>query len=220
MEQRYKYNQSKYPFGQLVSSLFEVPEHEMDNLHKRLPENIQYEALFTQQTDSSTWFHKKFYEKLNSGWPEFIDTYRNLVREVVQPIMETEELIFQKTPTFRVHLPGNLAVGAFHKDSGYNHQPNEINFIIPLTEAFESNTMIVESEPGKMDFHQVEMHPGELLRFHGSQCTHGSLPNKTGKSRVSLDFRVLRPEEYDPEFDKKSMTKGIKFIVGGYYDRF
>ena len=148
-----------------------------------------------------------------------VNLYKKFVCDVVKPIVGEEELIYQATPTFRVHIPGNLAVGAFHRDRDYNHPPKEMNFIIPLTKAWESNTLIVESEPDKLDFRQIEMEPGQLLQFDGNNCLHGSLPNKTGATRVSMDFRVMKPSDHDPEFDTKSMTRKMKFVVGGYYER-
>ena len=92
------------------------------------------------------------------------------------------------------------------------------NFITAITPMFESNTVIVESEPGKMDFHQLELQPGECTRFDGNKCTHGNLPNKTGLSRVSFDFRVMLFEDYNENHDLTSLSKGNKFLIGHYYE--
>jgi ectoine hydroxylase-related dioxygenase (phytanoyl-CoA dioxygenase family) len=130
-----------------------------------------------------------------------------------------EDIIYQKWPTFRVHLPNNLAVGAWHTDAEFNHPEGEINFILPITRMFESNTVITESEPGLRDFKQVELEPGELFVFNGNKCMHGNLPNKTGSTRISLDFRVLKKSDYSSEKNKSSITTNTKFVVGEYYER-
>jgi len=217
MEKFYSYDIEKYPFDKIVLGVFDNTP--LNQLHLLIPTELIPTELYTQKNDSESVLHKKFYKKLNEGWPEMNEVYRSFIKNVIMPILGEEEIIFQKTPTFRAHIPNNLAVGAFHKDKDYNHPPKEINFIIPLTKAYESNTVIVESEPGKMDFHQVEMEHGQLLQFNGNECLHGNLPNKTGVTRVSLDFRVMKLKDYDPNFSTKSMTIKKKFEIGGYYEK-
>ena len=152
---------------------------------------------------------------MRSGWEEFFCVYRNFINNFVMKQIG-EPIICQKWPTFRVHLPNNLAVGAWHTDSEFNHPDGEINFLLPITRMFESNTIITESEPGLKDFKQIELEPGELFMFNGNKCTHGNLPNRTGFTRVSLDFRVLKKSDYK-ENNKTSITTGTKFKVGEYY---
>ena len=38
--------------------------------------------------------------------------------------------------------------------------------------------------------------PGECVKFYGSQVLHYTVPNTTGATRVSFDFRVIRREEW------------------------
>lgn len=220
MEKFYTYDTEKYPFDKIVADEFGVLTSQLDQLHRLIPEDQLPTELFTQKNDSATFLHEIFYARLHKdGWPGLLDTYKQFICEVIKPIMGEDELIYQATPTFRVHIPGNLAVGAFHRDKDYNHPPHEINFIIPLTKAFESNTLIAESEPDKLDFRQIEMKPGQLLQFDGNSCLHGSLPNKTGVTRVSMDFRVMKLQDHNTEYQTKSMTRKMKFVVGGYYER-
>lgn len=217
MEQYYTYDVEQYPFKRLLSEVFD--NHPLDRIHELIPEEERPQELYTQKTDSNSFLHQKFYAKLHEGWPELVDTYKAFICDVIKPIIGTDALIYQKTPTFRAHIPNNVAVGAWHRDMDYNHPPTEVNFIIPITRCFESNTVITESEPGKMDFHQLEMEYGQLVQFDGNKCTHGNLPNKTGVTRVSLDFRVVKPEKHDEEFKTRSMTRKMKFVVGGYYEK-
>ena len=86
-----------------------------------------------------------------------------------------------------------------------------------MTHMFESNTVILEQTPNTLDFKQMELYPGELLMFNGNNCLHGNLPNRTGLTRVSLDFRVMLKNHYDPKNTQTSMTTNKKFTLGNYY---
>ena len=83
-------------------------------------------------------------------------------------------------------MKGNLAVGGYHKDRDYNHSEHEINFFVPLTEAFDSNTVWVESEEDKGDFSPMEASYGEYYMWNGANLTHGNKKNDTGRTRVSF----------------------------------
>jgi len=105
----YKYQTKKYNFTTLIENLFEC--NNLSKLHEKIPENKKYNELFKVGHDSSTTFHEIFYKKLNSTWVEFDDVYYDFVKlakNIVFP--NTDEVLYQKSPTFRVHLPNNLAV--------------------------------------------------------------------------------------------------------------
>merc|ERR1711907_775248 len=101
-------------------------------------------------------------------------------------------------PSFRVNLPNNTAIGfrpgrgdpedqiGLHTDGEYEHPSGEINFILPLTPMFGSNSLYVESEPGKGDYSPVTQRPGFVFRFYGNQCRHFNVVNLSGHTRVSL----------------------------------
>jgi hypothetical protein len=82
------------------------------------------------------------------------------LREVISPQMGGGVLQYQRAPTLRVYTPSTSAMGKMHNDCDYNHQPSEINFWLPLTTVFGSNTMWVESEENKGDFHPLTMKYG------------------------------------------------------------
>jgi hypothetical protein len=215
MEKYYDYDLEKYDFPSLFQTLFN--RSDLENLHEDLEH--QYEFFSAPGKDSDTKFHRVFYDKMRAGWPEFLELYQRFIKETIVPIVGvTDSLIYQKWPSFRVHLPNNVAVGGWHKDGDYHHPAGEINFILALTSMFESNTTITESLPGKMDFHQLELEPGQFVRFNGNECVHGNLPNKTGATRISFDFRVMLPENYDATHNLTSLSKGNKFLIGHYYE--
>jgi hypothetical protein len=216
-----KYLEEKYNFRGLIENFFEAKE--LKNLHLQVPEGEKYDKLFEVGKDSSTIFHEKFYSKLKIGWPELVNTYEQFLLNVVLPDYNfaREEIVFQKTPTFRVHLPNNLAVGDFHRDRDYNHPEGEINFIIPLTYMYGTNTVWCESEYGKKDYHPVQrLNCGEYFMFDGNNLFHGNMINKTGFTRVSMDFRILPRKFYNTDSVSSSLTTKTKFIVGEYYKEF
>lgn len=209
------YNAHHYDFVGIVQKLFDI--HGLQNLHKIAGE--RYPELFEVGKDSSTIFHKLFYDKLRADWPEIVSAYEDFIKFIVAPKYD-EDFFYQKFPTFRVHLPGNIAVGAFHNDGDFHHPAGEVNFIIPLTNSRDTASCWVESEPGKKDFIPMEMNIGEVIEFNGNILTHGNKVNETGKTRVSLDFRILPISKYSENESAQSITTGTKFKEGDYYSRF
>ena len=60
------------------------------------------------------------------------------------------------------------------------------------------------------------MNYGEILKFDGANLLHGNKINKTGKSRISFDFRVLKKSDYDKDNSliKKSITQNKSRTIG------
>lgn len=211
------FNQYVFNFQDLVRELFN--HGNLQNIH--LLVDGKYISLFEVGKDSSTIFHKLFYDKYRAGWLEMQALYNKFIREVMAKIWVTD-FVYQAFPTFRVHLPGNLAVGAFHTDAEFNHPAGEVNYIIPLTNSNDTASVWVESEPGKADYLPITMELGRLIEFNGNKLRHGNKVNQTGKTRVSMDFRVLLMSDYQAAVGehKGSITLGTKFVIGGYYKLF
>ena len=131
-----------------------------------------------------------------------------------------KSFVYQAFPSFRVHIPNDQAIHKWHHDSDehHNHPDWEINFQVALTKMWDSNAMWLESVPGLGDFKPVEMEVGDYTIFYGNKCAHGNKENKTGKTRVSMDFRVLPYDKYDESSAKNSATAGTKFVIGHYYN--
>jgi hypothetical protein len=85
-----------------------------------------------------------------------------------------KKLFYQKIPTFRTQLVNNLGVFEFHKDKTYNHNQNEINFYLPFTDAYETNTIWVESEEDKGDYKPMNTLYGQVVMWNGCHLTHGN----------------------------------------------
>jgi len=208
----YKYSIRTFPFYALVAKCFGYED--LSELHNKMKPN----AKFTMENNSDTEYHKKFYQRLREGWQPFEEKYIGFIKEVVKPIV-SEEFVYQKWPTLRIHLPNNWATPEFHRDSqeGYNHPEGEINFIIPLTPCYKTNAVWAESSPDKGDFQPLEGGVGDLFSFDGNKCLHGNKVNLTESTRVSFDFRVLPYSKYSPSSSKQSNTTSTKFELGGYY---
>ena len=83
-------------------------------------------------------------------------------------------------------------------------------------EAFDTNTIWVESREDRGDFAPMECRYGELIQWDGSNLMHGNKVNKTKKTRISVDFRVMSYARYKPS-EHGSINTKTKFQIGGYY---
>ena len=208
-----KYNTSKYSFKNIVSDWFSVTE--LSKLH----EIEQYEH-FERETDQSTIWHKSFYKRIRSE-KSFDDIYTQFLTDVIKP-RYNEEIVYQKIPTFRVHLPGNVSVGEFHKDKHYRNvdwaeKVKETNYYLPLTKAYGTNTIWAESEEDKGDFKPFDSEYGECIEWDASNLKHGNKDNMTSNTRVSFDFRVIPKSRY-LESSHLTINTKIPFGIGGYYE--
>jgi hypothetical protein len=175
-------------------------------------------SLFERTSDQNTIYHSQFYKWARTN--EFIDLYESFIKTVVLPLYN-EKIIYQAIPTFRICLPNNIAVGEYHKDKNYRDEGwaskvKEYNFFLPFTDAFDTNTIWVESEEDKGDYAPMNCNYGECIQWDGSNLSHGNEINVTGKTRVSVDFRVIAESNYIPS-DKGSINTNTIFALGGYY---
>merc|ERR1712039_967532 len=69
--------------------------------------------------------------------------------------------------------------------------PAEANFWVPLVDVEGSNALWLESAPGQGDFQPRDLSVGQVLRFNGSLCRHHTVPNTSGRTRVSFDLRAI-----------------------------
>lgn len=187
-------------------------------IHKN--SDFVYHTKFERKNDQSTHYHKMFYDF--SRTHEFQDIYKSFVEEVIKPEFN-EEVVYQTIPTFRLHFPGNIAVGEYHRDRNYRDEAwarrvKEINFFLPFTDSFGTNTIWVESEEDKKDFYPIEIEYGQLVMWDGSNLLHGNKTNEERTTRVSFDFRVIPISRYEPS-DYGSINTKTKFELGGYYSK-
>jgi ectoine hydroxylase-related dioxygenase (phytanoyl-CoA dioxygenase family) len=209
------YSINDYYFNEIIK--LGLNENNLSEIHKS--PNFNYGEKFKRENDQSTHFHKQFYKIARSE--EFQKVYTEFIANVIKPLFG-EEIVYQKIPTFRTHFPGNLAVGEFHRDRNYRDvewakKVQEINFFLPLTKAFGTNTIWVESEEGKEDFHPIEADYGDVVMWDASNLLHGNKLNSEITTRVSFDFRVIPKSRYIPS-TYGSINMNSQFAIGGYYE--
>ena len=203
------YSTAKYDFQNRLEKLFGIKD--LSGINEKFD-------VFKRENDQSTPYHKLYYEWART--PAFTALYDAFIAEVVQPLYD-DKIVYQAIPTFRLALPGNIAVGEYHKDRNYRdadwaEKVKEHNFFLPFTDAFDTNTIWVESTIDKGDYAPMNCKYGELIQWDGSNLTHGNEVNITGKSRVSVDFRVMTESNYIPN-EHGSINTHTPFIKGGYY---
>ena len=142
------YDTRTYQFLDIIQYWFEdegiLPMSGLPNLHLERTYD-----LFERENDQSTIWHKCFYERIRKD-DSFNDSYTDFLHDIIKPRFG-EEIVYQKIPTFRVHLPGNISVGEFHKDKHYRNEDwadkvQELNYFVPLTKAYGTNTIWAEPE--------------------------------------------------------------------------
>jgi hypothetical protein len=195
------YSLAEYPFPRLITEL--LGEKDLSVLRDdELP-------VHSRETDNKTKWHQRFY----AGREVWAPLYHNFVMSFVAAQL-SEPFYFQATPTFRVHLPQNVAVGAYHSDGDYGHPAGEINLWVPLTRA--SGTCSVFIEEGHDRRRSISAWPGDVVVFDAVARRHGNEVNGERFSRVSFDFRVLPCRLYR-ESAARSVNMGMRFVPGEYY---
>ena len=113
-------------------------------------------------------------------------------------ILHGRRVIDYSINIFRIHQENNTSLIKYHTDSDYlvpdgchDMFRHEINFWMPVTKAYDTNSLWVESSPKKKDYSPINAEYGDIIQFDGPNLLHGTEINKTGQTRVSLDFRVV-----------------------------
>ena len=219
MINKFNYEKQKYRFVPIIEEWFSLNSMLPVNGITKLHEIKEYEH-FERENDQSTIWHQIFYDMIRKD-NLLNDTYIRFLKNVIKP-RYGEEIVYQKIPTFRVHLPGNVSVGEFHKDKHYRNvewaeKVKETNYYVPLTKAYGTNTIWAETEEDKGDFKPFNSDYGECIEWNASNLTHGNKDNVTKNTRLSFDFRVIPKSRYIDSSHLTINTK-IPFGIGGYYE--
>ena len=193
----YNFNENNYGFLDFFKDLYK--EDNLEDLHLKSEEYNKYKDRLClgilNDTDSD--LHKKFYEAIKLD-NKFKEKYCTLIKDIYKQFFpEEKHIIYQSYPSIRIQYPESVTIPP-HKDSDHlsNHPLGEKNFLIPITEMKNTNTIIIESEPDKKDFKSINLKPGEIFYFNGNTCTHYNENNKEGKLRISIDFRIILEKDY------------------------
>jgi len=207
----------------------------MENFHKILETNVlcDNEKIMSKQIkelgkDRNSVFYDDYHRFVDSN-DEFNNVYYKFINEHIKPIYGSK-IVVQKTPNLRISFPDSTAIGkhndekeenniiGLHKDADFGHHEDEINYIIPITEMFDTNSIYYEpSQESNISTEQyinLKLKTNEYFIGKFNKLLHFNKINKTGFTRISLDFRVIPYEMYMKNFD---YFKGTKFELGKYY---
>jgi len=210
------YNTGKYNFKDYIQKALNT--NTLSFIHKN--DDFIYNEKFKRENDQSTHYHKLYHDFSRTA--EFTELFKSFIEGVVKPQFG-EEVVYQTIPTFRLHFPGNIAVGEYHRDRNYRDEDwasrvKESKFFLTFTDSFGTNTIWVESEEGKEDFSPMEVEYGQIVMWDGTNLLHGNKTNEESTTRVSFDFRVMPMSRYEPSEHGSINTKS-KFALGGYYSK-
>jgi hypothetical protein len=121
----------------------------------------------------------------------FYQLYRHFMYKMLGPAVG-RPLSYSSHPKMRVHLPDTPSVSSFHSDVPVTRRIDQVNFWMPFTDVDDTAALWLESFYGRGDHAPVPVRYGEVLIFDGGYLSHGSVPNRTRTTRVSLDMRFCR----------------------------
>jgi hypothetical protein len=140
-----------------------------------------------------------------------------------------EKLLIQRTPNLRISFPNTTAIGkhaqsasndvvGLHRDADFGHHFTETNFIIPITDMYESNSLYYEptihSSLVFEAYTNLRMTTDQYFMGCLNQLKHYNKINTTRRTRMSLDFRVIPFSSYEAHLDD---FMGTKFEAGKQY---
>jgi len=225
----FNYDIHSHKFREYFENLYKTKNLEDLHYQSRDFEESKDVLQLGYLNDRDTDLHKVFYDDIKSN-----DTFKNLYISFVKDIYnyfypDEEFFIYQSFPSIRIQFPESVSIPP-HKDSDHlsNHPLGEKNFLIPITEMKDTNSIWVESRENKKDFKSYHLKYGNLFRFNGNTCTHYNKENKEGKLRISMDFRIILKKDYLNYINfsdlKKTNPRDLALnrpptlmLVGGYY---
>jgi len=234
----FQIHQCENPFPEIIQEMFSIIYQyngPLDKIHQLLDSSLltteqkeYHKHLHEWNQDRNSIFVKKFHEYVDTH-TLFNETYYKFVRENILPkFPEETKLFIQKTPNIRFSLPDNAAIGidpkdpdhiiGLHCDRQFGHHPTEMNFVIPITNMQASNSIYYEPFPNSnihpTHFENLVLHTNQYLQAYFNQIRHCNRINRTNKTRISFDIRIIPFSKYNehlPDF------KNTKFELGKYY---
>jgi len=180
------------------------------------------------QNDRESIFYKNYHEFIDSS-NTFNNAYFQFVNDYIKPLFsDGSPIVIQKTPNIRISFPNSAAIGKFeqengdviglHKDSDFGHHSDEINIVIPITKMFDTNSIYYEPTPDSNmstdNYINLNLKTNEFFIGNFNKLLHYNRLNNTGSTRISLDFRIIRYNDYMRNLKSFENTK---FEIGKYY---
>tara|TARA_A100001015_G_scaffold251215_1_gene290091 strand:- start:30 stop:1913 length:1884 start_codon:yes stop_codon:yes gene_type:complete len=225
----YSYEKENNKFMEFFQDLYQSKN--LENLFEQSKDFELLKDKVGSLDDRETDLHKKFYSEIKSN-DKFKNLYCKFVKDIYDEFFPNEKMmIYQSFPSVRFQFENSTVVPPHcDSDSLGCHPIGEKNFLLPITSMKETSSIYIESKPGLKDFESVNMEYGNLLFFNGNKCIHYNERNKEGNLRISLDFRIVKVEDYKRyvKFDQIMETNPrnadgsstrcpVKMLIGGYY---
>ena len=162
----------------------------LETLHKKQRNS---KLVINKQDEYSTIFHDVFRNNICIHQSDFHREYINFVSNVIFPFLGINHGLVSITPTLEIQFPNNFVTcqKKYDSDENYNIETGWVNFVIALTEMSGTSCLFIEKMPRMEDFKSVILKSGECICLNTNLCSHYNKINKTGKTRVSLQFSVF-----------------------------
>jgi hypothetical protein len=183
------YDTRSFPFaGLLKRDVFGV--RRLDLLHEYVRQRRRALGAGEALTLQDNLTLRRLMQDLADDSP-FYQLYRHFMYKVLAPAVG-RPLSYSSHPKMRVHLPDTPSVSSFHSDVPVTRRIDQVNFWMPFTDVDDTAALWLESFYGRGDYAPLPLRYGEVLIFDGGYLSHGSVPNRTRTTRVSLDMRFCR----------------------------
>jgi sporadic carbohydrate cluster 2OG-Fe(II) oxygenase len=202
--------------------------NEIKKINKNFSGNLNQIHQFIPKKDINS-VRLKCFQKINLlDWKKIIkDISLQQLINILGPDLQVQSKI-----NLSIQMPGDKSsILTGHSDSWSSDTPFQINLWIPLTDAYDSNSMFIFDDdyslrvfskisnnkkinikkPKNKDFISIKY--GNYVIFNPS-CIHGNILNKTSSTRLSLNLRFK--SAFSPEPNKYHQDR--KF--GTYYQNF
>jgi hypothetical protein len=238
-----KYDNILYNFNKIIKEIYEDNFNikiELENIHylldtnlindkdKEYYSNIPFFGINDRESIFIKVFHK-YYDNSN----KFIDLYKNFILNYIKPTFfpDEEYIVVQKTPNIRLHLPNCTNIGkrssdpndtiiGLHYDNEFNHDENEINLILPITNMYDTNSIYFEPFENSNILYDkycnLNLNKNNIAFLYLNKWKHYNMINNTNNTRISFDIRIIPFSKYS-DSNKNSETNKKKLIIGEYF---
>ena len=215
---------NKYNFNDSLENIHILLES--DNISQENKDYYKKIPIFGKN-DRQSFLVKDFYEYYDSN--DIIKKkYLEFINNTIKPLLGSDKIVYQTTPNIRFHLPNCTNIGkrdsdpnseviGLHCDSEFNHLEREINIILPITDMYDTNSIYFNNIENSLDnYNNLKLNKNQYFTGYFNKVLHYNCINKTNKTRVSFDFRII-PKDMYLDSDKTSATSKTKFKIGEYY---
>ena len=165
-EAELQYDTTQFPLAAAFARVLDVEEEKLRNLHLFYHKDLGRK----KERDEKSAMFRPFCNP--SKRRIFHDVFLTFVLDCIAPhvhsVTNCHQFYFQAFPCIRVVRPQEFSIG-IHCDANYGFSQANINFYVNLTPIYGTNSLILESQPGKEDWHTIEAEYGMIRRFYGMQ---------------------------------------------------